>query len=102
MSTKIVAKFNLGRILATPGVLEAFERNNTNGSEYLRRHASGDWGEILCDEDSHLNDLSIEDGSRILSAYMLADETKIWIITEATNDDQGNRAATTFLLPEEY
>jgi len=36
-----------------------------------------------------------------LSAYFLPDETKLWIITEAT-DDAGNRVATTFLLTDEY
>ena len=47
------------------------------------------------EEDWKRNDDSIEDGSRIISAY----ETlvgKIWIITEA------DRAVTTVLLPSEY
>lgn len=39
--------------------------------------------------------------SRLLSAYLLKDGTKIWIITEAA-DDNGKREATTILLPEEY
>jgi hypothetical protein len=38
----------------------------------------------------------------LLSAYVLKDgKTKIWLITEA-EDDNGNRAATTGLLPSEY
>jgi hypothetical protein len=48
-----------------------------------------------------LNDESLKDGSRLLSAYLLKDGTKIWIITEA-EDDNGKREATTILLPEEY
>ena len=53
-------------------------------------------------DDSAANDQAVQDGSRILSAYLLNDDkTKVWIITEAT-DDTGNRAATTLLLPDEY
>mgnify|MGYP003679283559 CR=1 FL=1 len=101
MNTETKPKFKLGQIVATPGALEAFERNNTSGREYLKRHVNGDWG-MVCDEDGHLNDMAIEDGSRILSAYHLPDETKIWIITDAEIDEEHNRQATTFLLPEEY
>ena len=101
MNTETKAKLNLGQIVATPGALEALQRNNTDGREYLRRHASGDWG-IVCEEDGKLNDQALQDGSRLLSAYLLPDETKLWIITDAVIDEQRNRQATTLLLPEEY
>ena len=101
MSTETKAKFNLGQIVATPGALEALQRNNTDVRKYLRRHSLGDWG-IVCDEDGQLNDQAVQDGSRILSAYLLPDETKLWVITDAVIDNQGNRQATTLLLPEEY
>jgi len=51
--------------------------------------------------DMRANAEALRCGSRILSAYVLATGVKIWIITEAENDE-GNRAATTLLLPEEY
>jgi hypothetical protein len=38
----------------------------------------------------------MEHGFRILSAYRLSDQTRVWIITEA------DRSVTTFLLPDEY
>tara|TARA_R110001592_G_scaffold192463_1_gene439229 strand:- start:558 stop:863 length:306 start_codon:yes stop_codon:yes gene_type:complete len=101
MKTETKPKFKLGQIVATPGALEAFERNNTSGREYLGRHLTGDWG-VISDEDGYLNDMAIKDGSRILSSYLLPDETKIWIITDAEIDTDHNRQATTFLLPEEY
>jgi len=41
------------------------------------------------------------DGSRIWSAYNTLRGVKIWVITEAVGDD-GDRAATTILLPAEY
>ena len=59
------------------------------------RRANRDWGEGD-EEDEAENDLSAERRFRILSAYRLADDTKIWIITEA------DRSVTTILLPDEY
>ena len=101
MKTKSEVKFSLGQIVATPGALEALERNGIAGHEYLRRHATGDWGEV-CSEDQEANEQAIVDGNRLLSAYSLPDGTKLWIITDAVIDDQGNCQATTLLLPEEY
>mgnify|MGYP000024874680 CR=1 FL=1 len=100
MNAKKRTRFDLGQTVATPGALEALQRNNSSGLEYLRRHASGDWG-IVCEEDKQINEQALKTGARILSAYFLPDETTLWIITEA-QDDKGKRQATTFLLPEEY
>lgn len=100
MNTKQEARFTLGQIVATPGALEALTRVNLSGLEYLRRHATGDWG-IVCEEDKQANEAALKTGARLMSAYFLPDETKLWIITEAM-DDAGKRAATTFLLPDEY
>ncbi|MBI5090919.1 MAG: hypothetical protein HZB26_00580 [Candidatus Hydrogenedentes bacterium] len=100
MNTQQEVKFDLGQIVATPGALEALGRNRNTGLEYLQRHARGDWG-VVCEEDQQANQEALQNGARILSAYLLADESKIWIITEAA-DDAGKRAATTFLLPDEY
>lgn len=94
MTTKKVS-FELGRILSTPGALEAFKRAGEHPLAYLQMHAAGDWG-IVGKEDWEANNQSVEDGTRILSAYRLKDGTKVWVITEA------DRSATTVLLPEEY
>lgn len=93
-------KFPLGRLVATPGALEALEESGQNPTDFLSRHVHGDWGNV-CDEDKQLNDQSVIDGSRLLSAYRTLKGTKIWIITEAADDD-GNRMASTILLPSEY
>ena len=87
--------FALGLIVATPGALRAMSAAETNGFEYLARHVSGDWGELDAD-DKRENELSVREGFRILSAYVLQTGVKIWIITEA------DRSATSFLLPSEY
>lgn len=83
-------KFPLGQLLTTPGAQEVVP----DPSDIIRRHASGDWGTVS-EEDWKLNDESLDNGGRLLSAYEV-DGTKIWIITEA------DRSATTILLPEEY
>ena len=100
MTTNGKLKFDLGQLLATPGVLEALQESNQSPMEFISRHLRGDWGE-LCAEDKRLNDQALVDGSRLLSAYRTLKGVKLWIITEAT-DDNGRRAATTILKPEEY
>lgn len=92
--------FSIGKLLATPAALEALEEANVNIIDLVERHIAKDWGD-LSDKDKRLNDVALHDGSRILSAYILPTDVKIWIITEAT-DENGERAATTALLPAEY
>ena len=87
--------FPLGRLVATPGAIEALEASSETALPYLQRHAAGDWGEVDA-EDQAANNCSVKDGTRILSAYHLKSGVKIWIITEA------DRSATTVLLPDEY
>lgn len=93
--------FKLGRVVATPGALEALERTGESPWSFLSRHIIGDWG-VVSKEDQEANSDSVKDGSRVISAYILKDgTTKLWLITEAEDDD-GIRAATTLLLPDEY
>ena len=99
-TTTTTPKFQLGLIIATVGATEAFANTGQTPLPFLKRHLSGDWGD-LCDEDRLLNEQALIDGSRLLSAYRLADGTKIWCITEACGEN-GQREATTFLLPSEY
>ena len=88
-------KFDLGHVLATPGAIVAIEFARASLLELLRRHLTGDWGD-LSDDDQRLNDEALTTGGRILSAYMLADGQRVWIITEA------DRSATILLTPDEY
>jgi hypothetical protein len=95
MTTAVIS---LGNVVATRGVAEWLadgDRSRTDGSfPCLRRHATGDWGEV-CKEDKKSNDAAASRDERIISAYTV-DERRIWIITEA------DRSVTTFLFPEEY
>lgn len=94
--TEMKPKFELGQTVATPGALRAFEVTGQDISWFMSRHHAGDWGVTLDAEDQAANDRALIDGDRLLSAYELADKTRIWIITE------WDRSATTVLLPEEY
>ena len=88
-------RFALGRILATPGAINAMKEAGESPLRLLRRHAHGDWGDLHQD-DQRANELAIRRGMRVLSAYVLCTEERIWIITEA------DRSGTTLLLPSEY
>jgi len=95
--------FSLGRIVATPGALAALEKVGKAPIDFLQRHARGDWGEALCDEDKQANAQALKDGTRLLSSYKITPEQNLWIITDGVIDfDTGQRYATTLLLPEEY
>lgn len=87
--------FALGQVVATPGAIDALKTAGDTPLPYVTRHAAGDWGD-LGEDDKRMNDLASTHDERILSAYTLTDGTPIWIITE------GDRSATTVLLPEEY
>ena len=93
-------KFQIGRLLATPGALEELQKANVSVHELLSRHSQTDWGDVDPD-DAELNNEALKDGSRLLSAYVLPTGVRLWIVTEPT-DDRGQREATTCLLPEEY
>jgi hypothetical protein len=90
-----VPKFSLGHLVATPGVLQALAAAGQSPMEFVRRHHSGDWGEVT-EADREENEYSLTRGFRLLSAYTLRSGERIWIITEA------DRSATTLLLPSEY
>jgi len=96
----LTPKFPLGQVVATPGALEAVRASGQTPDFFLGRHVTGNWG-VVDEEDWALNDQALKDGSRLLSAYRTLKGVKLYVITEAA-DDNGRRAATTILLPSEY
>ena len=102
-------RFALGQIVATPGALDLLERCGFSSMALISRHVHGDWGDS-CAEDQATNELSVQQGMRVMSVYRLVDATRlaqtppekrsnlptVWIITEA------DRSVTTLLLPEDY
>ena len=96
MTKLLTPLFFLGQIVFTPGALRALGGEGIGAAELLERDATGDWGD-LSEDDKRENELSVTEGFRILSAYMLPRScVKIWVITEA------DRSSTTLLLPDEY
>jgi hypothetical protein len=104
-------RFDLASVHATPGALAAAQAINgaktldikTDASPVLLpmllRHRGGDWGDLGA-EDKQMNNDATHDGSRVLSAYLMAG-FKFYVITDAANDD-GKREHTTVLLASEY
>jgi hypothetical protein len=88
------AKFRLGEIVATANAISRFAGETLE--HCLNRHAQGDWGE-LDEEDKQCNERALtRGGGRLMSAYPISCQGKIWVITEA------DRSVTTLLLPEDY
>jgi hypothetical protein len=92
--------FSLGHIAITPGALEALRLHGAAPATLLDRHSRGDWGDID-EEDQGLNEQALLTGDRLLSVYPIAEGVTVWVITEAADED-GQRPATTILLPHEY
>ena len=93
MTTSGSVKVPLGQTVATPATLGAVSQPDIVAA--LRRHASGDWGEVDPD-DRAANDDALRSGERLLSVYQSATGTTFWVLTEA------DRSATTVLLPDDY
>lgn len=94
-SSVVRPRFDLGRVVATPGALTVLERYRISPLQLLERHVQEDWGSV-CAEDATENRRALRDGGRLLSSYAVAESVKVWIITEA------DRSVTTLLLPEDY
>ena len=95
-----VRLFDLGSVVATPGALGACSLDYMQ--QCLARHVRG-LGSVD-EEDRKANFAALFAEDRVLSAYPIDPaqpchgfgENTVWIITD------GDRSATTFLLPEEY
>jgi len=87
--------FAHGMLAFTCGAREALLRNGNNFWEFFDRHIRGDWGEDVNEDDRRVNDLALQHGGRILSAYRLRDGEVLWLHTDTT------RYSTLILLANE-
>ena len=87
--------FPLGKVVATPGAIEAMAEAKTSAWELLSRHCAADFGEVDS-EDWRANLDAINRGDRILSAFTLRTGERLWVITEA------DRSSSCLLTPDEY
>ena len=83
--------FDLGRTVATRGVLPYLETGVIDAGQLVARHQRGDWGD-LDQDDKRANEHAVMDAERILSSYVITKDLTVWVITEA------DRSATTILL----
>ena len=88
-----LAKFLLGRIVATPHALEVISPEEITAA--ITRHQAGNWGHVD-EHDREANERALLEGTRLLSAYHSTTGARFWLITEA------DRRITTVLLPEDY
>lgn len=97
----MAAKFSLGRIVATPGAIQALQEAEQSPEHFLSLHASGGWGDLDA-HDRHVNDRAIahegdpDKQARVVSTYRTRNGVKLYVITE------WDRSVTTILLPDEY
>jgi hypothetical protein len=77
-------RFDLGRVVATPGALQLVEDAGADLHALLARHITGDWGDLDA-TDKRANEEALTSGARILSAYRVGAEN-VWIITDAATD----------------
>ena len=86
--------FPLGQVTATLAAFEAMQWQGICPMELIRRHASGDWGEVMNDRGRERNNINSKTGLEVVSGYVFSVKN-IYIVTKA------DRSATTIMLLEE-
>lgn len=92
----------IGGIYSTIGISELIKEKpilNNFVSKSINMFFKCKWGNI-CQEDVEANKEALQTGARLMGVYK-NENLKIWIIADAT-DDNNVRTAVTVLLPEEY
>jgi hypothetical protein len=84
--------FDLGQVVTTRSVAESVDPSKI--ASMIRNHITGDFG-VLENEDIDSNKQAIEQGDRVLSAYMVQGQ-KVYVVTE------WDRSYTTVLYADEY
>lgn len=93
-------KINIGEVFVTAGINAKMDKSETFSNEVvlsLHQFENGDWGDTS-EEDSLLNDRSVQYGTGdIMGAYETS-EGRIWVKTDRTPE----KTVTTVLFPSEY
>ncbi len=97
-------RFELGKVVITPGIQGIIERFYFNPHEILERHLAMDCSDMDA-EDQQANSDALVNGSRIFSKFIFIPNLQVsidvFVITEAC-DNEGMRQSTCILLPGEY
>ena len=86
-------RFSLGRVVITQTAQAQLCPEDVFSA--LRRHASGDWGEVDA-HDRAVNEAAVREGDWLFSVFRDRNRARFYIISEA------DRTVTTVLLPEDY
>ena len=97
--------FDPGKVVTTPGALEAIISARQKPSDFLHRHITGDWGDLDA-HDTRANESAMRTGLMLFSSYKTACGETLWVITEPVDLEHGGKAErrelTTILLPGDY
>jgi hypothetical protein len=84
---KPAVKFALGQVVVTPTVSDALAASGQTLDELLRRHQSGDWGEVSAHQ-RRLNEQALDAAYSLQSTYRTAAGAQVTVVT------RGDRSAT--------
>lgn len=76
--------FQLGEVQVSSGAQHALIRDRRDLCEFLTRHMHCDWGEELNQDDHRVNELALEHGCGLSSAYRLRDGQTLLIRTHGS------------------
>ena len=88
-------RFMVGWLVITPRALVALLEAQEDPKDFVYRHVKGDWGDVDPEEWAE-NEYAVSHAERLFSVYHTRHGRKLFMVTE------GNRYATTILLPEDY
>jgi hypothetical protein len=87
--------FDLGEVVITRNCIQYCQDNDIDPIIYIKRHASGDWGDII-KADQEMNQTALKTKQdRLFSAY-LVQGIKLYCITEH------DYTVTTLMLSSDY
>lgn len=96
MTTAYRPLFKLGKCAMTHNAQSYLAECSLNPEVLLRRHASGDWGDIP-EEDGMANEQAVKSGGKILSGYVICGNM-VYVFTAQL---PGRERRTVIALPGE-
>ena len=96
MTTAYRPLFKLGKCAITHAAQSYLAECSLNPEVLLRRHVSGDWGEVP-EEDAMTNDEAVKTGGRILSGYVICGNI-VYVLTVQSPERERR---TVIVLPGE-
>ena len=91
--------FDLGQLVTTPAAQKVLAEADLNSFWLVEQHRHGQWGDLVT-ADKAINDQALLNGGRLHSAYFVKN-VMLFVVTEAINDETGQRDSTCVFLPSE-